>query len=54
MLDAGCSSPYDPTAILLTHGHSDHVANLPFHCYGVAPVQIYAPHEIVPFAQALE
>jgi len=34
MLDAGISSNFTPKYILLTHTHSDHIANLPFHLYG--------------------
>ncbi len=34
MLDAGISANFAPKKILITHCHSDHIANLPFHLYG--------------------
>lgn len=51
MLDAGLSAPFCPKIILITHGHSDHIASLPFHLYikheQSDPIQIYCPREIV-------
>ena len=50
MLDAGLSSPtVTINHLLVTHPHSDHVANLPFHIYSYkAPdkIQIYVPKGI--------
>jgi ribonuclease Z len=50
MLDAGLSSPNMLIShIFLTHSHSDHCANIPFHIYSKqedVPIQIYAPKEI--------
>lgn len=57
MLDAGLSAPFQPRIILVTHGHGDHIANLPFHL--IRPkgdearnVQVYCPKEIVSFIEA--
>lgn len=36
MLDAGLSANLTPELICITHCHSDHCANLPFHLYSVA------------------
>lgn len=51
MLDAGLSSPFSPKIILITHGHSDHTASLPFHLYNsdpnAEPIKIFCPKEIV-------
>ncbi len=51
MLDAGLSAPFSPKTILITHGHSDHTASLPFHLYQKSPdaelITIYCPKEIV-------
>lgn len=53
MLDAGLSSPFVPKIILITHGHSDHTASLPFHLYiknpKSDPIKIFCPKEIVGF-----
>jgi ribonuclease Z len=49
MLDGGLSSPYCPDYIFITHSHSDHTANLPFHIYGKkenSQIQIFSPKEI--------
>lgn len=49
MLDGGLSSPYGAEYIFITHGHSDHTANLPFHIYGKkenSQIQVYSPKEI--------
>ncbi len=51
MLDAGLSAPFSPKYILITHGHSDHTASLPFHLYikspDAEPVKIFCPKQIV-------
>ncbi len=51
MLDAGLSAQYNPKTILITHGHSDHIANIPFHLYvknpEAEPIIIYCPQQIV-------
>lgn len=53
MLDAGISAPFSPKIILITHGHSDHTANLPFHLYrsdlNLEPIKIFCPKEIKDF-----
>ena len=49
LLDAGLSSPFGNEAILLTHGHADHSANLPFHIFNRkenSKIKIYCPNEI--------
>ena len=50
MLDAGLSSPnVTINHMLITHPHSDHTANIPFHIYSYkAPdkIQIYVPKGI--------
>ena len=50
MLDAGLSSPtFTINHMLITHCHSDHVANLPYHLYSHKPsekIKIYVPKGI--------
>ena len=50
MLDAGLSSPnWVINHLLITHCHSDHCANLPFHLYSHKPqdkIKIYVPKGI--------
>ena len=50
MLDAGLSSPtWTINHLLITHCHSDHCANLPFHLYSHKPsdkIKIYVPKGI--------
>ena len=50
MLDAGLSGPtFTINHMLITHCHSDHVANLPFHLYSYKPpdkIKIYVPKGI--------
>jgi ribonuclease Z len=44
LLDGGLSGNFTPTDIFVTHCHSDHTANLPYHLYGASkPVNVYAP-----------
>lgn len=49
MFDGGLSSPYCMSHIFITHGHSDHTANLPFHIYNNkenSKIKVYVPKEI--------
>ena len=50
LLDAGLSAPtFTINHMLITHCHSDHIANLPFHLYSHKPtdkIQIYVPKGI--------
>ena len=50
MLDAGLSAPtWTINHLLITHCHSDHCANLPFHLYSYKPpdkIKIYVPKGI--------
>ena len=46
MLDAGISANLCPDLILVTHGHADHTANLPFHLYrpkDLPPCRVLVP-----------
>ena len=44
MLDAGLSGNIIPEYIFITHQHSDHMANLPYHLYGnINKIQIFVP-----------
>lgn len=46
MLDAGHTSPFNASMIALTHAHSDHSGNLPWHLHGMSPpVQVLLPSE---------
>lgn len=48
MLDAGLSANISPGHIFVTHGHSDHSCNLPFHLYSTKEdqrIQVYVPAE---------
>lgn len=54
LLDAGLSAPnFKIDHIFITHGHSDHCANLPFHIYGarlgVYKTKIHVPEESLEF-----
>jgi ribonuclease Z len=49
MLDAGISGNMAPDYIFVTHSHSDHIANLPYHLYSAKngkKIQIYIPEEM--------
>jgi ribonuclease Z len=46
MLDAGLSANLSPEYILITHNHSDHTANIPYHLYTChKKMAIFAPAE---------
>lgn len=45
MLDAGLSANIIPEYIFITHQHSDHVANLPYHLYGNNGLQVFVPND---------
>lgn len=50
MLDAGISGNFSPDYLFISHGHSDHTSNLPFHLYALKDnrtIQIYVPKESV-------
>jgi ribonuclease Z len=51
MLDAGLSANFSPDYILVSHCHSDHSANLPYHLYSAKEgqkIQIYVPSQSLP------
>ena len=56
MLDAGLASPtVSIEHLFITHGHSDHTANLPYHIYSKKEnqtIQIYTPKESTDYARS--
>lgn len=52
MFDAGLSAGLRPTHIFIGHGHSDHMANLPFHLYSDHKVKVFVPAESLEFFDA--
>jgi ribonuclease Z len=54
MLDAGLSANYAPRHIFITHGHSDHAANIHYHLYAEQEdkTMIYAPAPVAHLVDA--
>jgi ribonuclease Z len=52
LLDAGLPGYMSPSDVFLTHGHSDHAANLTDHLHGTKPVRVYIPATAVEHVDA--